>query len=56
MLKNLLPVIEPLYEKRVELERKPEQVKELLMEGSSKAKGLARKTMGEVRQAMKIDY
>jgi tryptophanyl-tRNA synthetase len=56
LLKNMLPVIEPLHEKRVELEKKPDQVKELLVEGSSKAQGMARETMAEVRQAMKIDY
>ena len=56
LLKNLLPVIEPLHEKRMELEQKPDQVRELLIEGSAKAQGLAQKTMGEVRQAMKIDY
>jgi len=56
LLKNMLPVIEPLHEKRVELEKKPNRVKELLVEGSRKAQGIARETMTQVRQAMKIDY
>ena len=56
LLKNMLPVIQPLYEKRMELEQNPAQVKELLVEGSTQAQALARKTMAEVRQAMKIDY
>ena len=56
LLSTMLPVIEPLYEKRKELEQSPDRVKELLIEGSAKAQSIARKTMGEVRQAMKIDY
>ena len=52
----MLPVIEPLHEKRLELEKDTDQVKQWLVEGSSKAQGIARKTMTEVRQAMKIEY
>jgi len=56
LLKNMLPIIEPLHEKRVELEKKSDRVRELLVEGSSKAQGIARETMTQVRQAMKIEY
>ena len=56
LLKNMLPVIEPLHEKRLELEKDTDQVKQWLVEGSSKAQGIARETMAEVRQAMKIEY
>ena len=56
LLKNMLPVIEPLHKKRLELEKETEQVKKWLVEGSSKARTVAQETMTEVRQAMKIEY
>lgn len=56
LLQNMLPVLQPLYEKRKELEQSPDSVKEILVAGSAKAREIARETMGEVRQAMKIDY
>lgn len=56
LLNNLLPVIEPLHEKRVELEKNLEQVKEIVFDGSQKARELAGTTMGQVRQAMRLNY
>ena len=56
LLDNMLPVIEPLYQKRQELEAKPEKVREILMDGSQKARLVAKQTLSEVRQAMKLDY
>ena len=56
LLKGMLPVVEPLHEKRVKLERNPSDVKEILMEGTGKASRIAKQTMQEVRQAMKLDY
>jgi tryptophanyl-tRNA synthetase len=56
LLENLLPVIQPLHEKRKELEESPDSVKEILFAGSARAREIARATMAEVRQAMKINY
>ena len=56
LLKGMVPVIEPLHEKRVNLERKPGDVKEILFEGTRKARRIAKQTIQEVRQAMKLDY
>jgi tryptophanyl-tRNA synthetase len=56
LLDNMLPIVEPLYETRVELENKPGFVKEILLEGSSKARSIARQTLDEARQAMKLKY
>ncbi len=56
LLEHLLPVVEPLHEKRVELEKDVEVVKEILIQGSRKARVLAQETMQEVRQAMKLEY
>ena len=56
LLKGMLPVIEPLHEKRMKLEGSPNDVKEILLEGTGKASRIAKQTMQEVRQAMKLDY
>ena len=56
LLEHLLPVVEPLHEKRVELEKDIDGVKEILIQGSLKARVLAQETMQEVRQAMKLEY
>ena len=56
LLKGMLPVMGSLYEKRKELEKSPDSVKEILIEGSARAREIARETLGEVRQAMKIQY
>ncbi len=56
LLKRMLPRVEPIFEKRTALEKDLPGVREILVEGSRKAQRTARATMGEVRQAMKIDY
>ncbi|MEE2822658.1 MAG: tryptophan--tRNA ligase [Acidobacteriota bacterium] len=56
LLKGMSPVMGSLYEKRKELEKSPDSVKEILIEGSARAREIARETLGEVRQAMKIQY
>ncbi len=56
LLEALIPVIEPLHEKRVQLEKNIGGVKETLFEGSRKARVRAEQTMDEVRQAMRIKY
>lgn len=54
LLERLDPIIEPLYEKRVELEKDLDQVRNILDEGSQKARVIASETMEEVRQAMQL--
>jgi tryptophanyl-tRNA synthetase len=56
LLEYMLPVVEPLYERRSRWEASPETVKDLLVEGSSRARSRASRTMDDVRQAMKIKY
>ncbi len=46
----------PIYEKRQELLKKPEMIREIIEEGNKKARAKAQKTMEEVRSAMKIDW
>jgi len=44
----------PFRERRKELEAKPERVHEALRHGEEKARAIARQTMSEVREAMKL--
>jgi len=48
--------LEPMRKKRSEFENKPEEIEEILKEGTAKTKKVAEVTMKKVRQAMKIDY
>jgi tryptophanyl-tRNA synthetase len=48
--------LEPIYERRQKLLEKPEIVKEVLHEGNKRAEIAAKKTMEDVRSAMKIDF
>jgi len=56
LLDGLLPVIEPLHEKRVALEKDPSTLKDILFEGSRRARERAEVTLQDVRQAMKLKY
>lgn len=46
--------LRPIYEKRQELLKKPEYIREILEEGRDKAREKAGETMEEVREAMKL--
>jgi tryptophanyl-tRNA synthetase len=48
--------LEPIREKRAALLARPEQLKEIMFEGSKRARVEAQKTMARVRDAMKISY
>ncbi|MCD6186254.1 MAG: tryptophan--tRNA ligase [Deltaproteobacteria bacterium] len=54
MSKNLINFIKPVYEKREYYKAKPDLVKSIFMDGSEKARKVARQTMAEVREAVKI--
>ena len=46
----------PIRERRATYESKPEIVREIVLEGTRRARAVAQETMREVRAAMKIDY
>jgi len=48
--------LDPIRERRAALLSKPERLKEILMEGSKRARKTAMQTMERVRDAMKISY
>jgi tryptophanyl-tRNA synthetase len=54
MAKNLIVFLEPIHEKREYYKSKPDLVESLFAEGTEKARGVARQTMAEVRDAVKI--
>lgn len=59
MLKNELTValnetLRPLREKRAELEKEPEYIRSVLLDGVKRAREIAVKTLDEVRDAMNM--
>jgi len=48
--------LHPVRERRATYEANPKLVDEILMAGTARARQVARETMGEVREAMQIDY
>jgi tryptophanyl-tRNA synthetase len=56
LAKALNAVLEPMRARRAELQAKPESLKEILNEGSRKARGIAQETMARIRSAVKLSY
>jgi tryptophanyl-tRNA synthetase len=52
--KNLNKALDPIREKRKELEANLDKVKEVMEQGNAKARSIAQKTMNEVREAIKF--
>lgn len=55
LIKNLLTVLEPIWEKRKFFLEKPDYLEDVLSTGSQKAKQAASETMKLVRKAMNLD-
>jgi tryptophanyl-tRNA synthetase len=49
-------VLEPMRQRRAEVMAKPERVREILFDGSARARAIAKETMARVRAAVKISY
>jgi tryptophanyl-tRNA synthetase len=49
-------VLEPMRERRAEILARPERVRDVLFEGSLRARKIAQETMERVREAMKVKY
>jgi tryptophanyl-tRNA synthetase len=56
MAGNLLKAMAPLHEKRRYYESHPEIVDEIIADGSAKARRIAKATMAQVRDAVKMNY
>src|SRR5687767_4054147 len=48
--------LEPMRERRHEVMARPDRIREILVEGSRKARGIAHETMERVRDAVKLRY
>ncbi len=56
LAQNIIDKLEPIREKRKYYEERPELVDQILIEGTNKARQIAKETMEEVKEAMKLDY
>jgi tryptophanyl-tRNA synthetase len=56
LAKALNAHLEPMRARRAELMARPSTLKEILVEGSRKARGIAQETMERVRDAVKLNY
>ena len=56
LVKILNNFLDPIRKRRAEYEKQPELVEKILKEGTQKAREEARKTLEEVKKAMKLNY
>ena len=56
LAQNIIDTLEPIREKRKYYEERPELVDKILIEGTKKAREVAKQTMKEVKQAMRLEY
>ena len=56
LAKAMNAALAPIRERRREIMARPDRVKEILVEGSRKARGIAQATMERVREAVKLRY
>ena len=56
LAKNIIEELRPIREKRAYYEAHPEEVDKILIEGTEKARKIAKETMKKVKQAMMLDY
>ncbi len=56
LAQNVAKLMTPLYERRQEWAKRPDDIKDIIRQGNQRAQTLAAKTMADVRKAMKIDW
>lgn len=56
LAKQVNAVLEPMRDRRAHYEARPNEIDEILVAGTEKARSIARETMKEVRSAIGIDY
>ena len=56
LAQNIIDTLRPIREKRAYYEAHPEEVDKILIEGTEKAREVAKQTMKKVKEAMKLDY
>lgn len=56
LAQNITDTLEPIREKRKYYEERPELIDKILIEGTNKARQVAKETIEEVKKAMRLDY
>lgn len=56
LISNMMEFLKPIHEKRHYYEEHPEEVDQILKEGTARAQKVATQVMKDVRKAMKLDY
>lgn len=56
LIENIYEYLKPIQEKRAYYEAHPDEVDKILIEGTNRARKVAKEVMKEVRHAMKLDY
>lgn len=56
LIQNIIKELTPIREKRKYYEEHPEEVDKILMEGTLRARKVAKETMKDVKKAMMLDY
>lgn len=56
LFKDLNLMLEPMRERRAMYNRCPDDIEDILKTGTRRAQVLAKETLGEVREAMGLDY
>ena len=56
LINNINKELEPIREKRKYYEERPNEVRDILMEGTNHARKIAAQTMKKVKEAMKLNY
>ena len=56
MARSVIEVLEPIRERRAEIAAKPDEIQEIVMDGSSQARAIAQETMKDVRDAVRLKY
>ena len=54
LLRHMLPTLEPIRERRQAFADKPDQIVEVIHEGSRRARAVAEQTMSEVRATVRL--
>ncbi|RCX16357.1 tryptophanyl-tRNA synthetase [Anaerobacterium chartisolvens] len=53
---KMVEYMTPIYERRQSILQKPQMIREIIQNGNENASKIAKKTIGDVRRAMKIDW
>ena len=56
LVRAINEVLDPLRERRAKLLARPGRMREIVLDGSSRARAIARETMAEVREAVQLAY